>query len=224
MKTLDVNEAIAHLAEYAQDVDKETVILTLDGHPVAALLPIKDVDWETIALSTNPEFQAILARSRARLKAEGGIASEEMSRLLGVKPEEQEAFADVYDILYEFKGGQIPGNLLNMPGEVMLPTFTEVDLDYRVPGTRQHVDMLAQGAGAQWAIEIKTSPRGVRSGLDQIQTRANTLKATPWLIAFCDLSPAMREAARQGNVYLTGRQEWQALKALVTGPDPAPSA
>jgi hypothetical protein len=33
---------------------------------------------ETVALSTNPEFLALIERSRAR--AEGGISSEEMRR------------------------------------------------------------------------------------------------------------------------------------------------
>ena len=41
-------------------------------------------DAETIKLSTHPQFLAILEESLARLKAEGGISSEEMSRRLGL--------------------------------------------------------------------------------------------------------------------------------------------
>jgi hypothetical protein len=40
---------------------------------------------KTISLSTNPQFIAIIERSRARQKAEGGISSDEMRRRLGLK-------------------------------------------------------------------------------------------------------------------------------------------
>ncbi len=41
-------------------------------------------DSETMKLSTNPKFIAIIEDSRARMKAEGGISSEEMRRRLGL--------------------------------------------------------------------------------------------------------------------------------------------
>ena len=41
-------------------------------------------DVETISLSTNPEFLAIIERSRQRLAAEGGISLEEMRKKLPV--------------------------------------------------------------------------------------------------------------------------------------------
>lgn len=41
MITLELTEAIAPLADYARDVKQESVILLLDGEPVAALLSIK---------------------------------------------------------------------------------------------------------------------------------------------------------------------------------------
>lgn len=56
------------LAEYAQDVGKEPVILTVAGKPVAALVAIEDADLETVALSTHPQFLALIERSRARQK------------------------------------------------------------------------------------------------------------------------------------------------------------
>jgi hypothetical protein len=61
------------------------VILTEEGKPVAALMPIDDADLETSSLSTHPGFIALIKRSRARHQAEGGISSEEMRRRLGSK-------------------------------------------------------------------------------------------------------------------------------------------
>ena len=82
MKIIEMTEAKASLAEYADRVAREPVIVTLNGEPVAALVAIENADFETISLSTNPEFMALIERSRARQKAEGGISSEEMRRQL----------------------------------------------------------------------------------------------------------------------------------------------
>lgn len=85
MKMLELVEATAPLAEYARGVSQEPVILTVKGKPVAALVSIENADVETVTLSTHPYFLALIGRSRARQKAEGGIPSAEMRRRLGLK-------------------------------------------------------------------------------------------------------------------------------------------
>ena len=84
MKTIELVQATASLAEYAQDVDKEPVIITVGGKPVAALVAIENADLETVTLSTHPQFMALIERSRTRQREEGGISSAEMRRRLGV--------------------------------------------------------------------------------------------------------------------------------------------
>ncbi len=81
---LELGKATAPLKEYASEL-VEPVILTVDGKPVAALVSIENADQETISLSNNPAFINIIARSRARQKAEGGISSTEMRRRLGLR-------------------------------------------------------------------------------------------------------------------------------------------
>jgi prevent-host-death family protein len=85
MKKLEMAKATAPLAEYAQGVSKEPVIVTVRGKPIAALVAIENTDLETASLSTNPRFLALIERSRARQKAEGGISSAEMRRRLRLK-------------------------------------------------------------------------------------------------------------------------------------------
>jgi prevent-host-death family protein len=68
MKTLEMVTATAPLAEYAQEVYREPVILTVRGKPVAALVSVEGVDLETIKLSTSPQFIALIEHSRARQK------------------------------------------------------------------------------------------------------------------------------------------------------------
>jgi antitoxin (DNA-binding transcriptional repressor) of toxin-antitoxin stability system len=83
MKTLEVAQATAPLADYARDMKNEPLILTMNGTPVAALIPLENADIETVTLSTHPQFLELIERSRTRQKTEGGISSEEMRRRLG---------------------------------------------------------------------------------------------------------------------------------------------
>ena len=85
MKTLEMTKATAPLAEYAEKVNQEPVILTKHGKPFAALVSLEDVDTETVKLSSNPKFMALIERSRTQRKSKGGISSAEMRKKLGLK-------------------------------------------------------------------------------------------------------------------------------------------
>ena len=80
MRTIELNEATGALGKYAQDAVKEPVVVLDHGKPIAALVAIENADLETVSLSSNPKFLAILERSRARHQAEGGVSAEEMRR------------------------------------------------------------------------------------------------------------------------------------------------
>ena len=82
MKTLDITKATAPLSDYARKIRKNPVILTQNGRPIAALISLENADAESICLSNNKQFVALMEKSRARHKAEGGISSAEMRRRL----------------------------------------------------------------------------------------------------------------------------------------------
>ncbi len=82
MKTLEMAKATAPLAEYAEKAAKEPLVLTVDGKPKVALVSVEDADWESVRVSTNPEFIALIERARARMRAEKGISPDEMRRRL----------------------------------------------------------------------------------------------------------------------------------------------
>ncbi len=85
MRTVELAQATGSLAEYAKQVSKEPIIVTVEGKPAAALVSIENADVETVTLSTNAQFIALIERSRARQTAEGGISSAEMRLRLGLK-------------------------------------------------------------------------------------------------------------------------------------------
>jgi prevent-host-death family protein len=82
VKTVEVSKATLPLSDYAKEVKKEPVIITKEGRPVAVLVSIPNADIEMVPLSNNPKFIALIERSRASQKSEGGISPEEMRRRL----------------------------------------------------------------------------------------------------------------------------------------------
>ena len=80
MKVIEKTDATATLAEYAAEIDSGPIVVTSEGKPVAALVPIENADLETVTLSTNRDFLALVERSRVRAESEGGIPSDEMRR------------------------------------------------------------------------------------------------------------------------------------------------
>ena len=82
MKTLECSEANLPLADYAQKLKKAPVIITKEGKPLAALISLLNADLETVSLSNNPKFIALIERSRTKQKKEGGISIQEMRRRL----------------------------------------------------------------------------------------------------------------------------------------------
>ena len=94
MKRLRVSSAVRPLADYIADLRDETVVLTKGNRAVAAIVPLKNVDRESLALSQHPEFLELIARSRAEFAAGRTISLEGMKRRVlprrapnkGIKP------------------------------------------------------------------------------------------------------------------------------------------
>ena len=80
MKTLEMSQATGELSSYAAQVRKEPVIVTRRGKPVMALVSIENADLETVSLSTDPRFLALIERSQALYKPGEGIPLSEIRR------------------------------------------------------------------------------------------------------------------------------------------------
>jgi antitoxin (DNA-binding transcriptional repressor) of toxin-antitoxin stability system len=83
MKIVDKQDATRTLADYASEIQGGAVVVTDQGQPVAALVPIENADVETVSLSTNRRFLDLIERSRSRVRNVGGVSSEEMRRRFG---------------------------------------------------------------------------------------------------------------------------------------------
>jgi hypothetical protein len=85
LKTVELAAATESLADYACRLAEEPLVVTRAGTPVAVLLPIENADMETVSLSLDPAFNAMLQRSRARYYREGGIPLDEVRREFGLE-------------------------------------------------------------------------------------------------------------------------------------------
>lgn len=84
MKTIDFADANTTLSEYVRKGLREALVVTRRGKPVLAVTPLRG-DWESIAVANNPEFLAILRRSRASLAAGKGVSLDQVRRRLGLE-------------------------------------------------------------------------------------------------------------------------------------------
>ena len=68
MRIIELKEALKPLSEYINEIDKEILVLTSNKKPIAAVVSLKDVDKESLSLSTNPEFMELIEKSRKDFK------------------------------------------------------------------------------------------------------------------------------------------------------------
>ena len=80
MKTLDISTASKPLADYAEELNDEILVLFSGQKPIAAIVPLKNVDRESLALSTSPEFMQIIEKAREEFKTGKKLSLEEIRR------------------------------------------------------------------------------------------------------------------------------------------------
>lgn len=84
MRNIDVTQAHDSLGHSVRNLAGEPLVVTEDGVPIAALVPIDELDRESLALGNNPRFMAILEKARAQCRQGLGLTSEAVRRELGL--------------------------------------------------------------------------------------------------------------------------------------------
>ena len=80
MRTLEIEMATRPLSAYARELGDEILVLTSDREPVAAVVSLKNVDKESLSLSTNPEFMRIIEESRNEFRLGRTLSLDEMRK------------------------------------------------------------------------------------------------------------------------------------------------
>ena len=85
MKSVKLSDITGSLSDYARKGLREPVVVTRQGRPVMAVMPLtKNDDWESVSLATNAKFMEIIERSRASARDHGCIPLEQIRRKYGV--------------------------------------------------------------------------------------------------------------------------------------------
>lgn len=83
MKLLAIEGNKKSIADLAQMAKAGPVILTRHGKPMAAVRDLTGKDWESISLANNPQFMAIIEKSRRSYRLHGGIGINDVCKELG---------------------------------------------------------------------------------------------------------------------------------------------
>ncbi len=84
MKTPTIEVSDVTLKELTTLTQLKPVIVTHKNIPVYAVVPLDEADYESWVLSENPDFMALIERSRERYRREGGVPLDQVRRQLGL--------------------------------------------------------------------------------------------------------------------------------------------
>ena len=80
MKAMKLPKELQSFLEVAESAEEDTLLFTKKKRPVAALVSLRKVDRESLALSTNPQFLRIIEAARKEVRAGKTISLEELAR------------------------------------------------------------------------------------------------------------------------------------------------
>jgi antitoxin (DNA-binding transcriptional repressor) of toxin-antitoxin stability system len=84
MKAMKLPKEIESFLDVAEAAEEETLVFTKKKRPVAALVSLRKVDRESLALSTNPQFLKIIKTARGEVRAGKTISLEALQKKYGV--------------------------------------------------------------------------------------------------------------------------------------------
>jgi hypothetical protein len=85
MRVIPLETTAVSANELAEMAKEGPVILTRNDQPVVAIKDISSSDRESVALSNNPRFIALIEESRRSYRERGGISLDDLRQELGLK-------------------------------------------------------------------------------------------------------------------------------------------
>lgn len=83
MKAVKLPKAFESFVHAAESAEEETLVFTEKKRPVAALVSLRKVNRESVALSTNSEFMKIIDNARREIQTGRSISIEDIERKFG---------------------------------------------------------------------------------------------------------------------------------------------
>ncbi len=83
MQAMKLPKELHAFLDVAETAEEETLVFTEKKRPVAALVSLRNVDRESLALSTNPEFLKMIETARKEIRAGKTTSLETIERKFG---------------------------------------------------------------------------------------------------------------------------------------------
>jgi len=80
MKSIEVSKASKSLSDYAKELNEQILVITSNKKPIAALVSLKNIDEESLSLSSNSEFMEIIQAARAEIQSGKKLSLTEMKQ------------------------------------------------------------------------------------------------------------------------------------------------
>lgn len=84
MKAIKLPKEIGSFLDVVEAAEEETLVFTKKKRPVAALVSLKKVDREALALSTNPQFLRIIENAIKEIRAGKTVSLAILEKKYGV--------------------------------------------------------------------------------------------------------------------------------------------
>jgi hypothetical protein len=84
MKAMKLPKEIQSFLDVAEAAEEEMLVFTKKKRPVAALVSLRKVDRESLALSTNPQFLNIIESARKEVRSGKTISLEALQKKYAV--------------------------------------------------------------------------------------------------------------------------------------------
>jgi hypothetical protein len=84
MKAMKLPKELESFLDVAETAEEETLVFTRKKRPVAALVSLRKVDRESLALSTNPRFLRIIETARKEVRAGKTISLAALEKKFGL--------------------------------------------------------------------------------------------------------------------------------------------
>ena len=84
MKSIRLPKQLEPFLTVAENAETEMLVFTEKKRPVAALVSLRNVDRESLALGTNPQFLGIIEKARKEIRAGKTASLESVERKFGL--------------------------------------------------------------------------------------------------------------------------------------------
>lgn len=179
-----------------------------------------DADLEEVAQLIADIHDPLMALLDSSLGDIDELRQEEVEDIWNEARDERDAARQfekrIKELMDRFGGQKIIGSVFSRDGDVVLPDFDEIEIQYRLPQWPiQRIDILGLSQHENWAVEVKRRLGKGRTGsstIHNLRNIAGLADAVAWLVLGTSASDRLRRLATDAGVMLSDKDDIEYLE------------